>query len=158
MTELLDAPAVAGGPSERPDVARVVEDVRIAEGQLERRRHKRCGPSTTTREALRLIAEGADAGSPMTPTELSRALRVSSPAVSSIVSTLARNGLVSMIPNASDRRSKALVPADRRLDVDAVDPLHRSIRSVADDLSDGDAVVVARFLASIRDLIDADCR
>lgn len=158
MTELLEAADGAPHRGGRADVAGAVEDVRIAEGQLERRRTMRCGPSATTREALRLVAAAADAGTPLTPSDLALELRLKTPSVSSILTKLTKHGLVSTMASESDGRRKHIIPSDRHLDVDALDPLNGAIRALVAELSDDETAVVADFLSSLRMLIDSECR
>lgn len=158
MTETTNASSRLVVPFDGAAVASAIEDVRLAEGQLERRRHQECGPRASTREALRLIAEHADEGAPITPSQLAEQLQISSPSVSHIVKRLSQHGLISTIASDNDRRSKVLVPMDRHFDTDTIDPLNRAIRDVADGLSPTEAATVTTFLASVRALIDAECR
>lgn len=134
-----------------------VEEVRLAEARLERRRQASCGPGHSEREAMRFIADRADAGAPPTPTELARHLGLTTPSVSAIVRRLREGGLIATQRNADDRRSKLLVPASRTAP-DTADALAPAIRAAAADLDPGEALRLAAFLAHVRDLVDADCR
>jgi len=134
-----------------------VEDLRLAESRLSRRRQASCGPGHSEREAMRFIAERADAGKPATPTELATHLGLTTPSVSAIVRRLLEGGLISTRQHDDDRRSKLLEPASRNAP-DTADALAPAIRAAAADLDPGEAQRLAAFLAHVRDLVDADCR
>jgi hypothetical protein len=134
-----------------------VEELRLAESRLSRRRQASCGPGHSEREAMRFIAERADAGKPPTPTELATHLGLTTPSVSAIVRRLQRGGLISTRQHSEDKRSKLLEPASRNAP-DTADSLAPSIRAAAADMDPGEAQRLAAFLAHGRDLVDADCR
>lgn len=134
-----------------------VEDLRLAESRLSRRRQTSCGPGHSEREAMRFIADRSDAGRPATPTELATHLGLTTPSVSAIVRRLLDGGLISTRRHADDRRSKLLEPASRNAP-DTADVLAPAIRAAASDLDPAEARRLAAFLAHVRDLVDADCR
>lgn len=134
-----------------------VEEVRLAESRLSRRRQSACGPGHSEREAMRFIADRADSGKPATPTELAMHLGLTTPSVSAIIRRLQDGGLISTRQHADDRRSKLLEPASRNTP-DTADPLSASIRAAAGELAPDEARRMADFLAHVRDLVDADCR
>lgn len=134
-----------------------VEEVRLAESRLSRRRQAACGPGHSEREAMRFIAERADAGRPATPTELAQHLGLTTPSVSAIVRRLQDGGLISTRQHADDRRSKLLEPASRT-SPDSADPLAPAIRAAAARLDPAEAQRMADFLAHVRDLVDQECR
>lgn len=134
-----------------------VEEVRLAESRLSRRRQAACGPGHSEREAMRFIAERADAGRPATPTELAQHLGLTTPSVSAIVRRLQDGGLISTRQHADDRRSKLLEPASRS-SPESADPLAPAIRAAAARLDPAEAQRMADFLAHVRDLVDQECR
>jgi len=147
--ETEDDPAVAA--------ARAVERLRLAEARLARRRQTECGPSENARAAMRLILERADAGVTVTPTEIAQALAISTASVTGMLDRLRAGGLIDFLANPSDRRSKFVVPYDRDIDPDAIDPVTARIREFALSLPVDAAGQVATFLDRIREVVDAEC-
>ncbi|WP_186329466.1 MarR family winged helix-turn-helix transcriptional regulator [Agrococcus jejuensis] len=134
-----------------------VEELRLAESRLSRRRQTSCGPGHSEREAMRFIADRADAGKPATPTEVATHLGLTTPSVSAIIRRLQDGGLISTRQHADDRRSKLLEPSSRNAP-DTADALAPAIRAAAAELDPAEAKRLAAFLAHVRDLVDADCR
>jgi hypothetical protein len=60
--------------------------------------------------------------------------------------------------NDHDRRSFAVVPVDRRIDPDQIDPLSERIATLAVDLDDDRADVICQFLAQLADAVDSECK
>lgn len=137
-------------------VTRGVDALRIAEAQLARRRQGDCGPSQTSREALRLVADAADRGDPLTPSQVAQRIGVSNSAMTPVLKRLVDAGLIAFRKSSTDARSKTIVPTDRT-DPDTVDPLAARIRAIADDLPPATAHDVAVFLEQVRRSVDAEC-
>ncbi|QCR18439.1 MarR family winged helix-turn-helix transcriptional regulator [Agrococcus sp. SGAir0287] len=152
-----EAPVDVPGDDPVTQLTWAVEELRLAESRLSRRRQASCGPGHSEREAMRFIAERSDAGKPATPTELATHLGLTTPSVSAIVRRLQEGGLISTRQHADDRRSKLLEPSSRNAP-DTADQLAPAIKAAAAELDPAEAVRFAAFLAHVRDLVDADCR
>lgn len=137
--------------------ARAVERLRLAEGRLARRRQTDCGPSENARAAMRLILERADDGQKVTPTEIAQALGVSTASVTGMLDRLHAGGLIGFVANPDDRRSKLVVPFDRSVDADAIDPVTARIREFALALPADAAGHIATFRDQVREVVDAEC-
>lgn len=134
-----------------------IEELRLAESRLARRRQGACGPSQTTREVLRLVTEGADAGRPLTPKALAQHVNITPGGMTAILKRLAEHGLIAYRPVEGDARSKVVVPANRN-DPDAADPVTARIRDIVRDLEPRDADVLERVLTQVRRVVDEECR
>ncbi|WP_438353883.1 MarR family winged helix-turn-helix transcriptional regulator [Microbacterium sp. CJ88] len=139
-------------------VARAVERLRLAEAGLARRRQTDCGPSENARMAMRYILERADAGEEVTPTAIAEHLEISTAAVTGILDRLHSGGLLSFTANPRDRRSKLVVPFDRSVDADDIDPLTAAIRDFAEDIPPSIVEEVAAFLEKVVAAVDDECR
>lgn len=140
------------------DAARAVERLRLSEARLSRRRQTDCGPSENARAAMRFILERADDGSGgVTPTEIAQHLDVSTASVTGMLDRLHSGHLIAFEANPRDRRSKLVVPFDRSVDLEDVDPLTAQIRSYAASLPEDAAAHVVRFLDFVRDAVDQEC-
>lgn len=143
--------------SRAADPARAAERLRLAEARLTRRRQTLCGPSENARMAMRFVLERSDAGQDVTPTAVAEHLGVSTAAVTGILERLHAGGLLRYEPNPNDGRSKLVVPFDRDMDADDIDPLTATIRKLASGLPDESARQVTRFLEQIADAVDREC-
>jgi DNA-binding MarR family transcriptional regulator len=145
-------------PDERTRASRAMERLRLAEASLSRRRQTECGPSENARAAMRFILEKSDAGEAVTPRAVAAHLGVSPAAVTGIVDKLHAGGLIALEANPDDRRSKLIVPFDRSVDADEIDPLTAGIRAAAAELDPDVARAVADFLERITESVDLECR
>lgn len=137
--------------------SRAIERLRLAEARLARRRQTDCGPSETARAAMRFVWERADAGQHVTPTDIAEHLDISTPSVTSILNRLHRGGMVSFSPNPDDGRSKFVLPYDRGVDPDEIDPLGAQIRDFAEELGPSEAELIARFVDRVIAAVDREC-
>jgi len=137
--------------------AHAVERLRLAEARLARRRQTECGPSENARAAMRLVLERADEGMHITPTEIAQALGVSTASVTGMLDRLHAGGLIRFVANPADRRSKFIVPFDRNVDADEIDPVTARIREFALALPAETADEVTAFLDRVREVVDAEC-
>lgn len=138
-------------------VAHATERLRLAESRLARRRQADCGPSENARAAMRFVYERADTGEDVTPTSIAEHLGVSTAAVTGMLDRLRVGGLVTFRAHPSDGRSKLVVPIDRSVDIDEVDPLTAKIRRLADGLSEEATAQIAGFLEAVADEVDQEC-
>ncbi|MDD7928873.1 MarR family winged helix-turn-helix transcriptional regulator [Microbacterium thalli] len=145
-------------PSDSDSVARAVERLRLAEASLARRRQTDCGPSETARAAMRLVYDSADAGKRVTPTDIAASLGISTPTATTILKRLHDGGLVSFERNPDDGRSKYVVPTDRTVDAEGIDPLADRVRALTRDLDADTAATVSALLDAITDAVDGECR
>lgn len=147
-------PPQSGDPG---PAARAIERLRLAEARLARRRQNACGPSETARAAMRFIWESSDDGVKITPTDIAEHLSVSTASVTAMLRPLQEGGLIGFIPNPDDGRSKYVVPYDRSMAPDEVDPLGARIRSFAAKLTPSEAERIADFLDAVTAAVDLDC-
>ncbi|MDQ1127978.1 MarR family winged helix-turn-helix transcriptional regulator [Microbacterium sp. SORGH_AS_0888] len=138
-------------------VARATERLRLAESRLARRRQTDCGPSENARAAMRFVYERSDADEDVTPTAIAEHLGVSTAAVTGILDRLRAGGLVTFRAHPSDGRSKLVVPVDRSVDLDDIDPLTAKIRRLSAGLSEEAMVEIAGFLDAVADEVDQEC-
>lgn len=139
------------------DAARAVERLRLAEARLARRRQTECGPSETARAAIRYIYDKSDAGEDVTPTEIAEHLGLSTASVTGILQRLRGGGLITFVRNPDDGRSKRVVPIDRSMDLEDIDPLTAKIRDFAGGLTQREAEHVVRFLEAVTEAVDNEC-
>lgn len=136
-----------GSPS-RPDVAGILERLRLAEAKLARQRQQQTGMTESDRAAMRYLLERVDAEE-VTPGMVARALHLSPASGTALIDRLVARGLVVVGSHPHDRRKKLVRPFDRNVDPDHVDPLTTRLRALADGLTAGDARIVATFLEDV---------
>ncbi|GAB3602313.1 MarR family winged helix-turn-helix transcriptional regulator [Microbacterium aureliae] len=139
------------------DAARAVEQLRLAEARLARRRQTECGPSETARAAMRYVYESSDAGLDVTPTMVAEHVGVSTASMTTILDRLRTGGLIVFERNPDDGRSKFVRPLDRSADPDDFDPLTAQVRRLASKLSGETVAEVVHFLELITDAVDREC-
>ena len=132
----------------RPDVAGILERLRLAEAKLARRREQQTGMNETDRAAMRYLLERVDTEE-VTPSMIVRALHLSPASGTALIDRLVARGLVVVEAHAYDRRKKVIRPFDRNIDPDHLDPLTMQLRSLASELPAKDARVVASFLEEV---------
>lgn len=132
----------------RPDVAGILERLRLAEAKLARRREQQNGMNETDRAAMRYLLERVDTEE-VTPSMIVRALHLSPASGTALIDRLVARGLVVVEAHAYDRRKKVIRPFDRNIDPDHLDPLTMQLRSLASELPAKDARVVASFLEEV---------
>lgn len=131
-----------------PDVAGLLEELRLAEARLARKRQLQSGMTETDRTAMRYLLERVDTEE-VTPTMIARALHLSPAAGTALMDRLVERGMIDIEPHAGDRRKKLVRPFDRNLDPDQLDPLTSRLRSLAEELTDIEAHTVGRFLRKV---------
>lgn len=141
-------PSTAATEGRRPDVAGVLERLRLAEARLARRREQQTGMNETDRAAMRYLLERVDSEE-VTPSMIVKALHLSPASGTALIDRLVARGLVVVEPHAYDRRKKVIRPFDRNIDPDHLDPLTMQLRSLASGLPPNDARVVASFLEDV---------
>ena len=136
----------------RPDVAGILERLRLAEAKLARRREQQTGMNETDRAAMRYLLERVDTEE-VTPSMIVRALHLSPASGTALIDRLVARGLVVVEAHAYDRRKKVIRPFDRNIDPDHLDPLTMQLRGLASELPASDARVVAGFLEDVLALV-----
>jgi DNA-binding transcriptional ArsR family regulator len=131
----------------RPDVAGILERLRLAEARLARQREQ-TGLNETDRAAMRYLLERVDTEE-VTPSRIARALHLSPASGTALIDRLVDRGLVVVDAHPHDRRKKIVRPFDRNVDPDHLDPLTTRLRTLAADLPVHDARVVADFLEEV---------
>lgn len=140
------------------DTAKAVEELRLAEAHLARRRQTACGPSDTDRMAMRFILESADEGREVTPSLIAQHLGLKSASVTALLDRLGRGEMVDVRPHPTDKRKRLVVPVDRSDDPDVIDPLTATIRNLSADLSDQEAELISGYLRKITDAVKRECQ
>lgn len=140
------------------DTAKAVEELRLAEAHLSRRRQTACGPSDTDRMAMRFILEGADEGREVTPGTIADHFGMSSASVTALLDRLGRGEMIDVRPHPSDKRKRLVVPVDRSDDPNVIDPLTATIRNLSADLSDQEATLISGYLRKITDAVKRECQ
>lgn len=135
-------------------VAYALEDLRLAESRLERRREAISAPSATDRAALRFAFERYDGGDAASPSDLADHLGLSRSAVSLMLRRLVEAGTLRLELHPHDGRKRMLVPVSRNDHLDGDDALTDRMRAVASRLSGDEARVVTAFLEELREVID----
>ncbi|MFF2488296.1 MarR family winged helix-turn-helix transcriptional regulator [Microbacterium sp. NPDC058062] len=141
-------PSTAGINGQSPDVAGVLERLRLAEAKLARRREQQTGMNETDRAAMRYLLERVDTEE-VTPSMIVKALHLSPASGTALIDRLVARGLVVVEGHPHDRRKKIVQPFDRNIDPDHLDPLTMKLRSLASGLPASDARVVASFLEDV---------
>lgn len=133
---------------EQPDVARILERLRLAEAKLARQREQQTGLNETDRAAMRYLLERIDAEE-VTPGMIARALHLSPASGTALIDRLVARRLVVVESHPRDRRKKLVRPFDRNIDPDHLDPLTMQLRTIAAELPPSDARIVATFLEEV---------
>jgi DNA-binding MarR family transcriptional regulator len=140
------------------DTAKAVEELRLAEAHLSRRRQTACGPSDTDRMAMRFILEGADEGREVTPSSLAQHLGMTTASVTALLDRLGRGEMIHVRQHPDDKRKRLVTPVDRSDDPDVIDPLTATIRNLSADLSDQEAELISGYLRKITDAVKRECQ
>jgi DNA-binding MarR family transcriptional regulator len=132
----------------RPDLAGILEHLRMADAKLVRQREQQTGMTETDRAAMRYLLERVDTEE-VTPGKIARALHLSPASGTALIDRLVARGLVVVGGHPHDRRKKLVRPLDGHFDLDDLDPLTARLRALASKLTAGDARVVATFLEDV---------
>lgn len=146
MSEAVISPVTADG--KRPDVAGILERLRLAEAKLARQREQQTGMNETDRAAMRYVLEHVDADE-VTPSMIARALHLSPASGTALIDRLVARGMVVVESHPRDRRKKLVQPSDRNIDPDHLDPITLRLRTLAAGLPAREARIVASFLEDV---------
>lgn len=145
MTQAAIAPAQ---DDIEPDVAGILEELRLAEARLARRRERQTSLSATDRAAMRYLLERVDSEE-VSPSMIARSLHLTPAAGTALLDRLVERGMVLVEPHPRDRRRKLVFPFDRSVDPDHLDPRTSKLRSLAAALSPQEARTIASFLSDV---------
>lgn len=129
-----------------------VEDLCRADTALGRRRRASGSLSNTDRDAVGFIHRETGQGRSVSPSDLSRHLRISTASVSILLDRLEAQGRISVAQHESDRRRKVITS------IGAVegDVLGDAVRDEIADLTAEDAEAVIGFLERVADRLHLD--
>jgi DNA-binding MarR family transcriptional regulator len=139
----------ARDPAPGREVARLVEQLRLAEGRLARQRQTASGLNDSDKAAIRYILENDDAAAEITPSVMAASLHLTPPAMTVVLDRLVAAGFVTVTPHPTDRRKKLVKPFDRNIDPDHLDPVTTRLRAIASRLSTAEAHAVSSFLSDV---------
>ncbi|MFB2555640.1 MarR family winged helix-turn-helix transcriptional regulator [Herbiconiux liangxiaofengii] len=136
--------------SERQDLTAALSEFIAAQSGLRRRLRATTELSDAAWTTMLVLSSAARHGATMSPKELATMLAIRSASVTTLVDKLVRRGLVDRAPSTVDRRGFALslTPAGVAF-VEQHDVGGRAEARIADDLSDDDARLVARFFTEL---------
>jgi DNA-binding MarR family transcriptional regulator len=129
------------------DATNLLREIREVGAAFEAHLGSQLTVNPTDLEAMEhLIQDG-----PLTPTELSRRLAVSTAATTTIIDRLTAVGHVSRIPNPADRRGILVVPAPASVDraMGAIMPMVVGIDRVLASYTDEEKSVITDYLAQV---------
>jgi len=132
----------------QPDVAGILERLRLADARLARQREQQTGMNESDRAAMRYLLERIDADA-ATPGMMAKALHLSPASATALIDRLVARDLVAVSSHPHDRRKKLVRPLDRSIDPDHLDPLTSRLRTLARKLPESDARIVATFLEDV---------
>lgn len=148
MAKERNASPTASADGRRPDVAGLLERLRLAEAKLARQREQQTGMNETDRAAMRFLLERVDSEE-VTSGMIARAVHLSPASGTALIDRLVARGLVIVAGHPRDRRKKLVRPFDRNTDPDHLDPLTTRLRALAAQLPASEARVVATFLEDV---------
>ncbi|MBH0023724.1 MarR family winged helix-turn-helix transcriptional regulator [Salinibacterium sp. SWN248] len=137
-------------PMERPQARRptqLLRDILDTSEEFEQHVGRTLSVNATDLEAMEhLIMSG-----PLPPTELSRRLNISTPAVTAVIDRLIGVGHVTRAQHPTDRRSIVVVPNPRSVEtaMATLMPMIMGIDSVLDNFDDDEKDVIERYLDQV---------
>lgn len=140
-------------PSNTMDVhaaTRLMRDILDITGEFEAHVARHLTVNATDLEAMEeLIKDG-----PLSPSELSRRLGITTAAVTTVVDRLEALGHASRIPNPSDRRGVIVVPAPASVDkaMKAIMPAILGINRVIDEFTDAERATIVSYLEQVAEI------
>jgi DNA-binding MarR family transcriptional regulator len=133
------------------DVLNLLREYRAAETTSRRESRRETAMGETDLIAMRLLVEAEAEGRRLTPGSLSTSLGISTASTTALIDRLAAAGFVERRPHETDRRSTVIVPTVRseREVREALTRMQSDLARVADDMSQHEIDVVARFLTNM---------
>lgn len=139
------------GRASSADVLTLLREYRAAETSSRRESRRETAMGETDLIAMRLLVEAEAAGRRLTPGSLSSSLGISTASTTALIDRLAAAGFVERRPHDTDRRSTVIVPTVRSEQEvrEALTRMQADLARVADDMSQHELDVVARFLTNM---------
>jgi DNA-binding MarR family transcriptional regulator len=133
------------------DVLTLLREYRAAENTSRRESRRETAMGETDLIAMRLLVEAEAEGRRLTPGSLSTSLGISTASTTALIDRLAAAGFVERRPHETDRRSTVIVPTVRSEHEvrEALTRMQSDLARVADDMSQHEIDVVARFLTNM---------
>jgi len=133
-----------------------MRDYRSAEAEMRKRTRESMNMNESDLLALRIILGVHRTGRGVSPTELSKALGITSASTTGLVDRLVAAGHAERQRNPADGRAVVIVPTtssetEVRL---ALSDVHDRMIEAADGLDDHEATIVIAFLASMREAVE----
>ncbi|GLB67996.1 MarR family winged helix-turn-helix transcriptional regulator [Arthrobacter mangrovi] len=138
-------------------VLNALREYRASEAAMRRRTRSSMGMGETDLLALRYLLQAEAQGRAVGPKELGSQLGVTSASMTTLIDRLVKTGHIRREPHPTDRRALILRPTPgsdeevRR----TLGLMHQRMIAVASSLSAKEAEIIARFLTSMRDAVDA---
>ena len=140
------------------DILNLLREYRAAEMTSRREARRESAMGETDLLAMRLLVDAAADGHHLTPGAIASSLAISTASTTALVDRLSSAGFVERRPHETDRRSTVIVPTVR-IEKEVREALGRgqaNIARVADDMSQHEIDVVARFLTSLINAVRDD--
>jgi DNA-binding MarR family transcriptional regulator len=139
------------GRASSADVLTLLREYRAAENTSRRESRRETAMGETDLIAMRLLVEAESEGRRLTPGSLSSSLGISTASTTALIDRLATAGFVERRPHETDRRSTVIVPTVRSEHEvrEALTRMQSDLARVADDMSQHEIDVVARFLTNM---------
>lgn len=142
-------PNIGNSPERAPThkATMLLREIREVSAAFEVRLGSKLAVNPTDLEAMEhLIQDG-----PLSPTELSRRLHVSTAACTTIIDRLTAVGHVSRIPHPTDRRGILVVPAPASVEraMGSILPMVISIDEVLTSFSENEKAVITDYLGQV---------
>jgi len=137
-------------------VLRAMREYHAAEAEMRRRSRSAMQLNESDMLALRLLFTAARAGRNVSPTELSKALGITTASTTGLIDRLVRNGHVERRPNPDDGRAVIVVPtttSETEVRV-TFSNVHRRMMDAAKCLSPDEAATIVAFLEKMREAVE----
>lgn len=133
------------------DILNLLREYRAAESTSRRGARKETAMGETDLLAMRLLVEADAEGRLLTPGAIASSLGISTASTTALIDRLSTAGFVIRRPHETDRRSTVIVPTVRSENEvrEALGRGQASIARVADDMTQHEIDVVARFLTNL---------
>jgi DNA-binding MarR family transcriptional regulator len=142
-------PAAGERVATTADVLKLLRQYRSAEAASRREARRETSLGETDLIAMRLLVEADRTGRVMTPGTLASSLGISTASTTALLDRLESAGFIERRPHESDRRSIVIVPTVRSEQEvhEALGRMQANLARVADDMTQAEIEVVARFLS-----------
>jgi DNA-binding MarR family transcriptional regulator len=139
-------------------VLNAMRDYRSAEVRMRRRSRDAMGMGENDMVALRYLLAAQAAGRTVSPTDLSKALSISSASTTLLVDRLVKGGHAERSPHPTDRRG-VIITSTASSDSEVhhtLGSMHRRMLAVAESMTAVESSVVIAFLESMHDAVELE--